>query len=183
MKQCSYCLRLSKVSRWLIAVASLPLAIVLAYLLFTSGDSHANAPKLISVQFLGYTNNTAGHASPQFSISNVTSFSLQCTAIGAMSQVTNIVRGRSTNIAWGWAWGHVAQAIQPEETITYTVQAPPAGTSWRLGVFVMKPPGRWQRAVEKYGSRLPPRLYLALRGSGRATEYVQSGLFTNGPPH
>ncbi|HUR47883.1 MAG TPA: hypothetical protein VMZ27_18515 [Candidatus Saccharimonadales bacterium] len=173
----------SRTSRRAIFLAGLPLVCVLLYLFFTQPPDEVTAPKLVSVQFLGYTNTGAGPASPQFSISNMTTFSLQCSAIGAMSQVTNIVRRGGTNVAWGWRTGWVQKTFQPEEKSTFTISTPPQGVPWRFGVFAIKPLNAWQKAVEKFGSRLPPRLCRLLRGSDRTTEYIQSGLFTNAPAH
>src|SRR3954453_6375385 len=150
-------MRLSKISRYVIFFASIPLVCVLLYLLFTASEGDAPPPKFISVVFLGYTNNIIGQRVPLFSISNLTSSSIQCVNIGPQTQITNIVKGRSTNLVWGWTSGSVLRNLRPGETGAFTIQPPPNEVPWRLGVFAIKPLDSWQTAVEKIGPHLPAR--------------------------
>jgi hypothetical protein len=170
-------MRLSKTSRWVILFASIPLVCVMLYLLFSPSEEDASAPKFISVVFLGYTNNTVGQRVAQFSISNLTTSPIQCVNIGPQTQITNIVRGRATNVVWAWTSGSFLRNLRPGEANNFPIQPPPNEVPWRLGVFAIKPLSRWQKAVEKVGPHLPAPIYWALRGESRRTEMIQSGPF------
>jgi hypothetical protein len=168
---------LSKTGRWLILLASVPLVCVLFYLLFSPSERDTSAPKFIAVVFLGYTNNTVGQRVPQFSISNLTTSPIQCVNIGPQTQITNIVRGRATNVVWAWTAGSFLRNLQPGEASAFSVQPPPNEAPWRLGVFAIKPLSTWQKAVEKVGPHLPARIYSTLRGDSRRTEFIQRSIF------
>jgi hypothetical protein len=170
-------MRLSKIRRYVIFFASIPLVCVLLYLMFTPREGDAPPPKFISLVFLGYTNDSIGQRVPLFSISNLTSSSIQCVNIGPQTQVTNIAKGQGTNVVWGWTSGSFLRNLQPGEICAFSFQPPPNGKPWRLGVFSIKPLSRWQNAVEKVGPHLPARICSLLRSDSRRTEFVQSRLF------
>jgi hypothetical protein len=98
-------MRFSKQSRWIVLIASVPLICVMLYLALWQVPEDAPAPKYVAVGFTGYTNDALGRALRMYSLSNSSAFPIQCSHIGAQVQFTNSVRGKGTNLLWGWASG------------------------------------------------------------------------------
>jgi hypothetical protein len=170
-------MRLSKTSRRIIFIASIPLLCVALYLVFSSGSGDEPAPVYVAVAFAGYTNDARGQTLPQFSVSNVSAFRIQCSLMGLQVQVTNAVRGESTNLVWGWKAGSASRLLEPEEMIIVPIQPPTNGVSWRFAVFAMRPLSLWQTGADKIESRLPPAVYSIIRGDRRRTQLVQTREF------
>ena len=170
-------MRFSKTSRLLICLAGLPLVCVLLYLLLWRVLDDAPPPNYIRVTFQGFTNNVLGQQLPQFSISNLTSSTIQCVNIGPQTQLTNAINRNGAIVTWAWTSGSFLRTLAPGQVTAFTVDPPANGLTWRLGVFAIKPLSSWQTYVEKAGPYLPARIYSALRGDRRRTEMVQSQEF------
>jgi hypothetical protein len=170
-------MRLSKVSRWIILAAGLPLLCCLVYLAFVHGPNDEPAPVYVQVAFLGYTN-IQGNALPLFVVSNVTAVPIQCTSMGFQTEVTNVVRGRSTNRVWAWAPGWTSGFLQPGEGRIVTAPPPTNASSYCFAVFALKPLNFWQNGVEKLKPYLPATVYAEIRPNRRRIQFVQSRMFS-----
>jgi hypothetical protein len=167
-------MRLSKRSRWIILSASAPLVGVMLYLAVWQVPEDAPPPRYVSVVLAGYTNDALGRTLPMFSLSNLSTFGIQCSHIGPQVQVTNSMRGEFTNLVWGWASGWTSRFLKAGEVSTVTVQPPTNAVAWRFGVFAIKPLSFAETEIEKLEPRLPARIYSAIRGDRRRTELIQS---------
>jgi hypothetical protein len=169
--------RLSKTSRWIVFIASIPLICVALYLAWAVFPGDEPPPTYVAIAFAGYTNDARGQALPQFSVSNVSAFRIQCSPLGLQVQVTNAMRGILTNVVWGWSAGFGSRFLDPGEVNLVSVQPPASGVPWRFGVFALRPLSLWQPAADKMQPKLPAAVYSMVRGNRRRTQLVQSAVF------
>jgi len=121
-------MRVSKTSRWILAIAMLPLASVLFYLALSLALPEARTPPAyISFRFTGYTNSTSSNVLAQFVVSNVSTFDVRTGPGFAYYLMTNGV----------WPRAHVwidspipQQVLKPRGLLTVTV---PSLRTTRLG--------------------------------------------------
>jgi hypothetical protein len=173
---------LSKNTRWLLLAASAPLAAVLLYVLLWPVPVDETAPRYISITFTGFTNDPSGRTVAVFSLSNVTTFAVNCPVVGPQIQITNRTKS-TTNIVWAWEPGDRSMPLQSGESATIQVSRT-NGAPWRFAVMAERPPGLAQATARKLQSRLPRPLYWRLYGDPRRTQFLVSRVFSAGeiPP-
>jgi hypothetical protein len=172
-------MRLSKTSRWILFIASIPLIYVALYLVCSSVPGDEPPPVYVAVAFAGYNNDGRGQALPQFSVSNVSPFRIQCSHMGLQIQVTNTAPDRSTYVVWGWNAASGSRFLEPGEAVIVPVQPPTNAVSWRFGVFAIRPLSLWQTGADKLESRLPTAVYSIIQGDRRRTQLVRSREFNS----
>ena len=165
-------MKLSKRSRWIILLASGPLVWVTLYLALWPVPEDPPPPRYLAVAFAGYTNDARGQALPQFTLSNVSTFRIECFPIGAQVQMTNRSR-TSTNVFWNWQSGYTTQFLRAGEVTRVTVVPPTTAVPWRFAVLATRPATPVQRAADKLESRLPRRIYWLVQGDPRNTQLIQ----------
>lgn len=164
--------------RCLVLVAIVPLASLVIFFLWPEATDRP-APRYVSVGYTGIMNEPRRGALPQFSISNISRFPVQCPFVGSQQLVTNRTRTR-TNVDWTWRPQWQSMSLNSGECVTASAVPPTNGLPWRFAVWVERPRPLSQRAIETLEPHLPRRLYWLLRGDPRRTQLFQSRVFQPG---
>jgi hypothetical protein len=158
---------ISKRSRWIISLVCVPVACVMLYLMLPLAPTSPPPPRYVSVAFAGYTNDAVGRQLGQFTVSNLSTFRIECSLAGPQHQ---------TNEAWVWLPSYSSPVLRPGETITAVVEPPTNTVPWRFAVFAIRPPTSVQTQMDKLEPWLPRKLYWLLRGDPRRSHFAQSPL-------
>ena len=170
-------MRRSKLIRWVFSVGSILVAGILLFVVVWPVPVDTVAPQYISFLFTGLTNDGKGHALALFSVSNVTTFMVNCHA-GSQIQVTNRTQSR-TNVAWTWQAGSKPMALQPGRSTAVEVLLT-NGVPWRFAVHAQRPPGLGQIAAEKLQRQISSEGFRLLYGDLRRSHFLQSRIFGPG---
>jgi hypothetical protein len=170
-------MRFSKTNRWILTIASAPLLCVALYLVACSGSGDKPPPVYVAIAAVGYTNNAQGQTLPQFSVSNVSVFRIECSVVGSQIQVTNVIRGKRTNVVWGWITLSTNLYLEPGQAIIVPVQLPTNTVPWRFGVFATRPLSLWETGADKLAAKLPTPVSSIIQSDRRRTQVVQSRTF------
>lgn len=150
--------------------------------LFVPVGDDAPAPRYVSLSLVTNSASDGGPIEAGFVVSNLSRFRVDCLLAGPQVQMTNVVngvRGRSTNVAWGWS-GTIAPAFRPlgpGEFVSFPAQLPTNAVPWRFGVFVTRIESPWYARWSRFTSQLPSPVSSIFRGDPRRSQVSWSEVF------
>ena len=173
-------MHVSKVNRWILIIAMIPVACVLLYLaLPLAMPEPRTPPPYSSLRFVGFTTNVANAPWARFVISNLSPFAVRTGSGFAYNIMTN----NAWPVEHSWITNSAPpQLLKPGAVVSIAVPVPANGPPWRLRAGAERPPNAFERTglflrrILPAGLQFVPDRVLAVRDrySGWTVAYSEA---------